>query len=50
MELFRFIGVTLIAYITVCTGCWLYLCLQYQQILLDVTLRQFLFGWWQWLN
>lgn len=50
MEILRFVLGALLAYLLVCTSIWFYLCAQYQQLLLDVTLRQFLFGWWQWLS
>ena len=48
--LFRFVGNAVLAYLSVCTGIWVYLCVQHQQIFSDITVRQFLSGWWHWLT
>ena len=45
--LVRFFGTACAAYLGVSTCYWLYACVVTKQLLLDVTLRQFLTEWWR---
>lgn len=46
----RFAFVAFVAYVCISTCYWVYACAMTHELLLDITLRQFLTGWWKHLG